>query len=114
MAAVLVDLDRVSAARPRRPLFTDLSVTVHAGDRLGVVGLNGTGKSTLLRVLAGAGEPESGAVRRGRAVRVGLLEQRPQLPPGSVRNAVGPGWEAAAVLDRLGMSALVDADTATL
>src|SRR5436190_9447244 len=70
MAAVLVDLDRVSAARPGRPLFTDLSVTVHSGDRLGLVGLNGTGKSTLLRVMAGPGdrgaEPETGTVRRRR------------------------------------------------
>src|SRR2546426_4850487 len=65
MAAVLVDLDRVSAARPGRPLFNDLSVTVHSGDRLGLVGLNGTGKSTLLRVMAGGAEAESGTVRRG-------------------------------------------------
>src|SRR5881394_1943485 len=81
MAAVLVDLDQVSAARPGRPLFTDLSVTVHAGDRLGLVGLNGTGKSTLLRVMAGVdirgghgSEPEAGTVRRGRGVRIGFLE----------------------------------------
>src|SRR3954462_4508954 len=100
MPPVLVDLDRVSAARPGRPLFTDLSVTVHGGDRLGVVGLNGTGKSTLLRVMAGDGAaPESGSVRRGRGVRIGFLEQRPELPPGSVRDAVGSGWEAAAVLE---------------
>ncbi|MDQ1395233.1 MAG: transport system ATP-binding/permease protein [Acidimicrobiaceae bacterium] len=114
MAAVLVDLDRVTAVRPGRPLFADLSVTVHTGDRLGVVGLNGTGKSTLLRVMAGVGEPESGAVRRGRGVRVGFLEQRPELPAGSALAAVGTGWEAAAVLERLGMGGLVDADTTTL
>jgi len=114
LPSVLVDLDRVSAVRPGRPLFTDLSVTVQTGDRLGVVGLNGTGKSTLLRVMAGVAEPESGAVRRGRGVRVGFLEQRPVLPAGSVRAAVGPGWEAAAVLERLGMGPLADAPTDTL
>src|SRR3954468_10462314 len=116
MPPVLVDLDRVSAARPGRPLFTDLSVTVHGGDRLGVVGLNGTGKSTLLRVMAGvaASEPESGTVRRGRGVRIGFLEQRPELPAGSGQDAVGPGWEAAAVLDRVGMGDLAGSPTATL
>src|SRR3954470_10395490 len=114
LPSVLVDLDRVSAVRPGRPLFTDLSVTVQTGDRLGVVGLNGTGKSTLLRVMAGVGEPESGAVRRGRGVRVGFLEQRPVLPAGSVKAAVGPGWEAAAVLEKLGMGPLADAHTDTL
>ena len=54
-------------------------------------GVNGTGKTTLLRVLAGAAEPESGTVRRGRGVRVGFLDQRPALPPGTVRAAVGSG-----------------------
>jgi ABC transport system ATP-binding/permease protein len=111
---ILVDLERVSARRPDRPLFEELSLTIATGDRLGVVGINGTGKSTLLRVLAGAAEPESGLVRRGRGVRVGFLDQQPSLPPGSVRAAVGEGWEAAEILERLGMGGLVGADVATL
>jgi len=111
---ILVDLERVTARRPDRPLFEDLSLTIATGDRLGVVGINGTGKSTLLRVLAGAAEPESGAVRRGRGVRVGFLDQQPSLPPGSVRAAVGEGWEAAEILERLGMGGLAGADVATL
>ena len=111
---ILVDLERVSAARPGRPLFDELSLTLQTGDRLGVVGLNGTGKSTLLRVLAGTLEPESGTVRTGRDVRIGFLEQRPVLPPGTVRHAVGQGWEAAAVLEHLGMGPRRDADVATL
>ena len=112
---ILVDLERVSAARPGRPLFTDLSLTLQTGDRLGVVGLNGTGKSTLLRVLAGLAEPEQGTVRTGRDVRIGFLEQRPELPAGTVRQAVGEKWEAAAVLEHLGMGGpMHDADVATL
>ena len=111
---ILVDLERVAVRRPDRPLFEDLSVTIHSGDRLGVVGRNGSGKSTLLRILAGAAEPEDGVVRRGRAVRVGYLDQEPVLPPGSVRAAVGDHWEAAAILDRLGMGGLGDADVSTL
>ena len=111
---ILVDLERVSAARPGRPLFDELSLTLRTGDRLGVVGLNGTGKSTLLRVLAGALAPEAGTVRRGRDVRVGFLEQRPHLPAGTVRDAVGQGWEAAAVLEHLGMGPMHDVDVAAL
>jgi ATP-binding cassette subfamily F protein uup len=111
---ILVDLSRVGASRPGRDLFRDLSLTISDGDRLGVVGLNGTGKSTLLRVIAGDVEPESGVVRRGRDTRVGFLGQRPVLPTGTVREAVGEHWEAAAILDRLGMSPLADAPTSTL
>jgi ABC transport system ATP-binding/permease protein len=111
---ILVDLERVSARRPDRALFESLSLTIAAGDRLGVVGINGTGKSTLLRVLAGTTEPESGVVRRGRGVRVGILDQQPVLPSGSVRAAVGSGWETAEILERLGMGGLADADVATL
>ena len=110
---ILIDAERVSAARPDRPLFTDLSVTISTDDRLGVVGLNGCGKSTLLRQIAGTTEPESGLIRRGRGVQIAVLDQHPKLPTGAVRAAV-PGWEGAAVLDRLGMGALLDAEIATL
>ncbi|HVL27703.1 MAG TPA: ABC-F family ATP-binding cassette domain-containing protein, partial [Acidimicrobiales bacterium] len=112
---ILVDAAGLAVRRPDRPLFEDLSVTVQSGDRLGVVGRNGSGKSTLLRVLAGDLEPEDGVVRRGRGVRTGFLGQRPALPAGTVRAAVGESWEAAAILDRLGMGgALGDAPVATL
>ena len=111
---ILVDLDGVGARRPDRPLFSDLSLTVSSGDRLGVVGINGTGKSTLLRVMAGRTAPEEGTVRRGRGVRVAFLDQHPHLDARSVRQAVGAGWEAAAILERLGMAPLADADVATL
>ncbi|MEO7836257.1 MAG: ABC-F family ATP-binding cassette domain-containing protein [Acidimicrobiales bacterium] len=111
---ILVDCERVATRRPDRPLFQNLSVTLRTGDRLGVVGRNGTGKSTLLRVLAGAEEPEQGAARRSRDVRVGFLAQRPQLPSGDVRSAVGLHWEAAAILERLGMGSLARADVSTL
>jgi ATP-binding cassette subfamily F protein uup len=111
---ILVDVAQAAVRRPDRPLFEDLSVTVATGDRLGVVGRNGSGKSTLLRILAGVAGPEEGAVRRGRGVRIGYLDQEPALPPGTVRAAVGPSWEAAAILDRLGMGPTADDDVSTL
>jgi len=111
---ILLDAAAVEASRPGRHLFADLSLTVSSGDRMAVVGINGGGKSTLLRVLAGAESPESGVVRRGRGARVVLLSQVDDLPAGSVRQAVGEGWEASAALDRLGLSGLVGADVATL
>jgi ATP-binding cassette subfamily F protein uup len=111
---ILVDAKGVSASRPGKPLFGDLSLTVSTGDRMGIVGINGGGKSTLLRILAGTGEPEGGSIRRGRGARIAMLDQDPKLDAGTVRQAVGDDWQALAVLDRLGMGALLDADTSTL
>jgi len=111
---ILVDIDRVSMSRPNRPLFSDVSVTVSAGDRLGVVGINGTGKSTLLSIIAGTREPEGGTVRRGRDVSIAVVDQVTKLPAGSVREAVGSGWRGEAALDRLGVGDLMDRSTAEL
>jgi ATP-binding cassette subfamily F protein uup len=86
-------------------------LTLSDGDRIGVVGLNGCGKSTLLRILSGDYSPDSGVVRYGRGARIGMLAQQPVLPKGSVRDAVGEDWRGEAMLDRLGMSGLIDAQT---
>ena len=112
--AVLVDLQDVAVRRAHRILFEGLSLTVADGDRVGVVGINGTGKSTLLRLVAGTDLPDEGQVRRGRGARVGFLEQVPTLPPGTVSGAVGEGWEAEAALDRLGMTAAAGVDVGSL
>ena len=64
-------------------------VTVNSGDRLAIVGINGTGKSTLIRVLTGVDTPEAGTVRFGGGVRIAVFDQDPQLPAGPVRTAVG-------------------------
>jgi ATP-binding cassette subfamily F protein uup len=111
---ILVDAQGVAASRPGKPLFADLSLTLSSGDRLAVVGINGSGKSTLLGVLAGTVEAEAGIVRRGRGARVVALDQTAALPPGTVRSVVGGGWEGEAILDRLGMGDLLDADIGRL
>ncbi len=108
---IVIDAEGLAASRPNRPLFADVSLTIADGDRVGVVGINGCGKSTLLRMLAREFEPEAGEVRWGRGARVGFLLQRPELPEGSVRDAVGGTWQGEAMLDRLGMAELVDART---
>ena len=109
---ILLDATHLAASRPGRTLFEDVSLTLSTGDRLGLVGINGTGKSTLLRVLAGRSEPEAGSLRRGRGARVVMLDQADDLPAGTVRDAVAPGshpereWEVDAILDRLGLGEL--------
>ena len=108
---ILIDAQGLKASRPNRPLFDNISLTLSDGDRIGVVGLNGCGKSTLLRILSGDYAPDAGVVRYGRGSRIGILAQQPALPSGSVRDAVSADWRGEAMLDRLGMSGLIDAQT---
>ncbi|WP_431895627.1 ABC-F family ATP-binding cassette domain-containing protein [Nonomuraea sp. bgisy101] len=77
----LVNLESVSHAYGPKPLLSDVSLGIEAGERIGVVGRNGGGKTTLLSVVAGAVKPDSGRVTHNRGLRVGLLSQRDDLDP---------------------------------
>ncbi|MFD2341320.1 ABC-F family ATP-binding cassette domain-containing protein [Clavibacter tessellarius] len=67
---------------PTRVIFDDVTIGVNEGDRIGIVGRNGDGKSTLLSLLAGRLEPDRGRVTRRRGVTVGVLDQSDTLPDG--------------------------------
>ena len=71
----LVSLDEVSIAFGHLPLLDCVSLQIDAAERVAVIGRNGTGKSTLLRIVEGTQAPESGRVWRGRGVRLSRLEQ---------------------------------------
>ena len=95
--ANLVNLEAVSKSYGIRPLLSDVSLGVDEGDRIGVVGLNGGGKTTLLEVLAGLEAPDTGRVSQNRDLRTAVLTQRIELPEQiTVRHAV---------LDPLGVTA---------
>ncbi|MGX7825376.1 ABC-F family ATP-binding cassette domain-containing protein [Actinokineospora sp. 24-640] len=115
----LVNLEKVGKSFGVRPLLDDVSLGVGRGDRIGVVGLNGGGKTTLLEVLAGLEPVDSGRVSRVRDLRMAVVTQRTELAPGStVREAVLGGlnvtaehqWASDArirsILDGLGVTAL--------
>ena len=107
VGVICVDLARVGIAQPDKVLFDNLSVTVSTGDRLAIVGVNGSGKSTLMRLMAGTQQPDNGEVRFGRGVRIAVLDQDPQLPPGTVAEFLGDSWEVAAVATSLGVQPLL-------
>jgi ATP-binding cassette subfamily F protein uup len=99
-ARPLVTLSSVAKAFGARAVLTDASVGLSAGERIGVVGRNGDGKSTLLRLIAGAEEPDAGTLVRAGGLDVALIGQGDELHPGrTVREElVGsrPGHEWAA------------------
>ena len=112
--AILIDLQNVSFEGADRSILKGVSLTISDGERIGVVGINGTGKSTLLRIIAGELAPDEGRVLRANTLHLGHLPQIPELPEGSVRQALGSGWEIDATLDRLGMLDAAETPTAAL
>ncbi len=93
----LVNLESVHKSYGVRPLLDGVSLGVSQGDRIGVVGLNGGGKTTLLEVLAGLESPDAGRVSQARDVRMAVVTQGTELPEGASIHQ--------AVLDPLGFAA---------
>ncbi|HNP74524.1 MAG TPA: ATP-binding cassette domain-containing protein, partial [Kouleothrix sp.] len=79
---IIADINNVARVHGGRTIFSGLSWTLHDGERIGLVGPNGVGKSTLLRTLAGIEPPEEGAVTLRRGARVAYLPQEYSGEPG--------------------------------
>ena len=79
---LLLSCTNVSRGYDATPLFEEVSLELHAGERIGFVGPNGAGKTTLMRILAGQDEPEAGSVKRHAGARLDLLRQVAKFPPG--------------------------------
>ena len=98
--AILFGCDAIQLEYPTKRVLDDVTLGVNEGDRIGIVGKNGDGKSTLLAVLAGALEPDDGRVTHRRGLTVGLLGQRDALDDAdTVHHAVvgdAPEYEWAA------------------
>ena len=77
--APLLQLNDVSLTFGGNPVFDGLSASLQSGDRLALVGRNGSGKSTLMKVMAGLVETDKGDVVAGPGVRVGYMEQEPDM-----------------------------------
>nr|WP_028643205.1 ABC-F family ATP-binding cassette domain-containing protein [Nocardioides sp. URHA0020] len=85
----LLNLERVSKSYGVRPLLTEVSLGIGVGERIGIVGRNGDGKTTLLEVMTGIEEPDTGRVSRQRGLLIGYLHQGDELDDThTVREAV--------------------------
>ena len=78
----LVTIEHLSKSYTERLLFDDTSFSINDGEKVGLIGINGTGKSTLLKIVAGLEEPDSGSVVRRRNLYIRYLPQIPKFTPG--------------------------------
>jgi ATP-binding cassette subfamily F protein 3 len=93
---LLLSCSRLSRGFDAEPLFQNVGFELHAGERVGLVGPNGVGKTTLMRLLAGEDKPDDGEVRLHAGSRVALLRQQPLFALGRTLFA-----EAKSALDEL-------------
>jgi sulfate-transporting ATPase len=93
MAQYVVTMNRVSkVVPPRRTILKDISISFFPGAKIGLLGLNGSGKSTVLKIMAGLDKEIEGEVTAMPSLNIGYLPQEPQLDPGqTVREAVQEG-----------------------
>jgi ABC transport system ATP-binding/permease protein len=117
LGKTVIELEDVTIAPGGKPLLEHVTWQLGPGDRIGMVGVNGSGKTSLLRVLAGEAEPASGRVVRGKTVRLAHLSQdlaelddnqrvREAVEEVRLRIRVGDReLSAAQLLERLGFSA---------
>ena len=109
----IMNLEHVSKIYGDKVIFDDVSFGIHEGDKIGIIGINGTGKTTLLRMIAGLEETDQGQVVKQNGLRVTYLPQHPEFPEGAdilsyvtegqTEKSWNPETEAKTVLNRLGI-----------
>src|SRR6185295_14440400 len=90
-----IEADKVAKSYGERLIVKDFSLRIQRGDRIGVVGANGTGKTTLLRLLTGEIDPDEGKVTRARTLTGVMIDQQRRLldPDKSVREVLAGGGD---------------------
>lgn len=110
----VLNIEHVSKIFGDKKIFDDISYGIHDRDKIGIIGINGTGKSTLLKIIAGEEETDEGQVISQNGLRITYLPQMPDFPKGAiVQDYVADGkwqkdWstesEARNILNKLGIT----------
>lgn len=105
----LLTIENLNKSYTDRMLFDNASFSIQDTDKIGVIGINGMGKSTLLKLIAGVEQPDSGSIIMGNNIKIGYLPQNPVFKPNMtvLKAAYGNDFskesEAKAMLNKLGM-----------
>ena len=105
----IINIEHISKIYGEKTIFDDASFGVQEGDRIGIVGINGTGKSTLLRMIAGESTPDSGQIIRQNGLKIAYVPQNPVFPEDAdIRSFAfdrgdGEDWQVESCLTELGI-----------
>ncbi|MBS5521890.1 MAG: ABC-F family ATP-binding cassette domain-containing protein [Clostridiales bacterium] len=104
----LLNIEHIRKVFGEKVIFDDASVGIGEGDKIGIIGINGTGKTTLLRMIAGEEEPEVGQIVCQNGIKTAWLPQNPSFPKGAtVLSYAGEGtqeWRVVSNLNKLGIT----------
>lgn len=103
----ILNIEHVSKIFGEKKIFDDVSYGIHEGDKIGIIGINGTGKTTLLKMIAGLEETDEGQVICQNGLRITYLPQNPEFQPNAtVLNYVTQEkeYEARNILNKLGIT----------
>ncbi|MCI5511278.1 MAG: ABC-F family ATP-binding cassette domain-containing protein [Eubacterium sp.] len=104
----IINIEHISKIFGEKTIFQNASFGIHAGDKIGIVGINGTGKTTLLRMIAGLEEPDEGQIVRQNNLKIAYLPQNPEFPAGAtIRFWIQDceeEWKVQSNLERLGIT----------
>lgn len=79
----ILNIEHISKMFGDKKIFDDASFGIHEGDKIGIIGVNGTGKSTLLRMISGDEEPDEGQIVKQNGLKIACLPQNPRFPQGA-------------------------------
>lgn len=110
---MLMSIEHIAKKYAVKPILDDVSFAIEDHDRMALVGINGTGKTTLLKILTGLEQPDSGTIIRKKELRIAYLEQEPVLNDAATileevlsHAQKSAEYEAKSILNRLGMQDL--------
>ncbi|MEE1031996.1 MAG: ATP-binding cassette domain-containing protein, partial [Ruminococcus sp.] len=104
----IINIEHISKIFGEKVVFDDASFGIHQGDKIGIIGINGTGKTTLLKMIAGLEEPDEGQIIRHNNLKIAYLPQNPVFPADATVMSYAQDseaeWKVQSNLSQLGIT----------